>query len=101
MKTIESITKELDEFEKEDIPKIMNKFQCKHCGSISENLEIKKVDFLEQIKKFQEILNDNAIGYGGSMEKIRRISNFVIRKAYITCPTCRFRNYFEIGILDK
>ena len=48
MKTIESITKELDEFEKEDIPKIMNKFQCKHCGSISENLEIKKVDFLEQ-----------------------------------------------------
>jgi len=98
MKTIESITKELDEFEKEDIPKIMNKFQCENCGSISENLEIKKVDFLEQIKRFKEILNDDVIGYGGSMEKISRILNFTIRKAYVTCTICRFRKFFEINV---
>ncbi len=91
-KPIEILIEELKNFEKEDIPKVMNRYQCQNCGSLSENLEIKKADSQKQIERFQEILNLDGFYVG----KRSGTDSIMIRMAYVTCPICKFRKSFEI-----
>lgn len=99
--TIESLKKELEEFEKEDITKLMDKYNCHNCGCLSENLEIKKMDASEQIERFQKILDTKTMtgnSYGLYLDWKLRISDFESRISYVKCPICKVRKSF---VIDK
>jgi len=90
-RTIESVKEELEEFEKEEIPKMMSKYQCQNCGNLSDNLKIRKENSSKQLERYQEILNEHDI----IIRKIKSLE-FINRLAYVECPICRSINYFEI-----
>ena len=109
-----------EEFEKEEIPKMMNEYHCKYCGDKSTNLEIKKnKSIVKELKKCQEIVdkhNENikkksdkkwTIDLCAGLIVVREegreswIDSYSIdfngcRLAYVTCPTFRSRNFFTI-----